>query len=136
MSLTGTCLCGAVRYEAGAEPVFSGHCHCTDCQKESGGGHMTMAAVPDAAVKITGRTSSFTKLSASGRPTERTFCPTCGSTLFSRPQSIAGLTLLRVGTLDNPSVIAPSMSMFTSRAQAWDPPNASLPMFADMPPHP
>lgn len=46
MSLKGGCLCGAVRYEASAEPVFSGHCYCVDCQKETGGGHSTVAAIP------------------------------------------------------------------------------------------
>lgn len=44
MSLTGTCLCGAVRYEASAEPVFSGNCYRIDCQKEAGSGHLTVVA--------------------------------------------------------------------------------------------
>jgi hypothetical protein len=134
MSLSGTCLCGAVRYEAGAEPLFSGHCHCADCQKETGGGHITIAAVPDAAVKVTGATTTFTKPGGSGQPTERTFCSKCGSTVFSRPRAMAGMTMLRAGTLDNPSQISPSMSIFTSRATAWDPPNTSIPGFPELPP--
>lgn len=136
MSLTGTCLCGAVRYEANADPVFSGNCYCGDCQKETGGGHATVVGVPDANVKITGPTSTFTKLADGGQPTERTFCSKCGSTLFSRPRSIAGITLLRAGTLDNPAQIAPSMSIYVSRAHAWDQPHAGLPKFPEMPPHP
>jgi hypothetical protein len=135
MSLTGACLCGAVRYVASAEPVFCGHCYCTDCQKEAGSGHTTVAAVPDATVEITGPTRTFTKIAASGQPNERTFCSQCGSTLFSRPRSIDGITLLRVGTLDDPSQIAPSMSVYVSRAHAWDEPNASIPKFPEMPPH-
>jgi len=35
---TGGCLCGALRYEAEGEPLFTGHCYCTDCQKASGSG--------------------------------------------------------------------------------------------------
>ena len=136
MSLNGSCLCGAVQYEASAEPLFSGHCYCTDCQKETGGGHLTIAAVPDATVKITGVTSTLTKLGGSGRMIERTFCSTCGSTLFSRPQAMAGMTLLRAGTLDDPSRINPRMSIYISRAQAWDPPSASIPGFPETPPRP
>ena len=34
--MTGGCKCGQVRYSANAEPAFTGVCHCTDCQKESG----------------------------------------------------------------------------------------------------
>ena len=134
--LTGACLCGAVQYEASAEPLFSSHCYCTDCQKETGGGHLTIAAVPDASVKITGATSTFTKPGGSGQPTERTFCPKCGSTIFSRPHAIAGISMLRAGTLDDPSRIAPSMSIYTSRAQPWDQPNANIPGFAELPSRP
>ena len=36
---TGGCACGAVRYEATAEPVFSNHCQCRDCRMRSGTGH-------------------------------------------------------------------------------------------------
>jgi hypothetical protein len=136
MPLTGTCLCGAVQYEASTEPLFSSHCYCADCQKETGGGHLTIAAVPDASVKISGATSTFTKLGGSGQPTERTFCPKCGSTIFSRPRAMAGVTMLRAGTLNNPSRIAPSMSIYTSRAQPWDQPSASIPGFLELPSRP
>ncbi len=136
MPLTGACLCGAVQYEASAEPLFSSHCYCTDCQKETGGGHLTIAAVPDASVKIKGATSTFCKLGGSGQPTERTFCSKCGSTVFARPRALAGITILRVGTLDDPSRITPSMSIFTSRAQSWDQPDASIPGFPELPPRP
>jgi hypothetical protein len=132
--LKGSCLCGAVQYESSAEPAFSGHCYCVDCQKETGGGHVTIAAVPDATVRITGPTSAFSKKGASGQTIERTFCSQCGSTLFSRPRAMAGMTMLRAGTLDNPSQISPRMSIYVSRAQAWDPPNANIPSFPEMPP--
>lgn len=134
MSLTGACLCGAVRYEASAEPLFSGHCYCGDCQKETGGGHLTIAAVPDATVNITGPTATFSKVGGSGQTIERTFCTKCGSTLFSRPKATAGMTLLRAGTLQNPAQITPGMSIYVSRAQAWDQPNANIPGFPELPP--
>ncbi len=36
--LNGHCLCGAVRYEAWGEPLFSGFCYCEDCRRASGAG--------------------------------------------------------------------------------------------------
>jgi len=92
--------------------------------------------VPDAAVKITGATSRFTKPGGSGQAIERIFCPKCGTTLLSRPQALAGMTLLRAGTLDDPSKIKPQMSIYTSRALAWDRPDPSIPGFPQMPPRP
>jgi len=136
MSLSGSCLCGAVRYQSSAVPVFAGHCYCLDCQKETGGGHLTIAAVPDAGFKVSGPTGTFTKQGGSGQAIERTFCSKCGSTLFSRPKAMAGMTMLRAGTLDDPSQINPSMSIYTSRAQAWDPPPANVPGHPEMPPRP
>ena len=29
----GGCLCGALRYEATAEPLYAGLCYCADCRK-------------------------------------------------------------------------------------------------------
>jgi hypothetical protein len=134
MSLKGSCLCGAVRYEASAEPVFAGHCYCSDCQKESGCGHVTIAAVLDAAVKTTGKTMTFGKPGSSGQIIERTFCSICGTTVFSRPQAMPGMTMLRAGTLDNPSQVKPAKSIYVSRAQLWDQPHSSIPAFPEMPP--
>ena len=37
-TITGGCLCGAVRYECSAELSKIIACHCTDCQKASGSG--------------------------------------------------------------------------------------------------
>jgi hypothetical protein len=91
-------------------------------------------AVPDASVTITGPTSTFTKTGTSQQPNVRTCCSKYGSTLFLRPQALAGMTLLRAGTLDDPSKITPSMSIYASRAHVWDQPNASIPSFPEMPP--
>ncbi len=50
----GGCLCGAIRYEIAAEPMFGGQCQCRDCQHETGGGHASFMAFPADAVKLTG----------------------------------------------------------------------------------
>ena len=37
LPLKGGCHCGALRYRVNAAPKDSGYCHCTDCQKTTGG---------------------------------------------------------------------------------------------------
>ncbi|MFM2288365.1 MAG: hypothetical protein RL684_1508 [Pseudomonadota bacterium] len=134
MSMTGTCLCGAVRYESSAEPVFSGHCHCVDCQKETGGGHLTIAAVPNDSVTVSGPVTTFRNNGGSGQPVERVFCSVCGTTVFARPTVFGSVTMLRAGTLDDHSKVVPGMSIFTSHARAWDPPSPAIPGFPHLPP--
>ncbi|MCB2043083.1 MAG: GFA family protein, partial [Rhodoferax sp.] len=40
-TLTGSCLCGAVRYTVYGEPQRAFHCHCSRCRKATGTGHAT-----------------------------------------------------------------------------------------------
>jgi hypothetical protein len=45
MELTGGCLCGAVRFRVTAKPFAAYYCHCTMCQKTTGGPFTTGATV-------------------------------------------------------------------------------------------
>ena len=54
-SYAGGCTCGAVRYEITAEPVRSFQCQCRDCQRDTGGGHASVAVFARAAMRITGK---------------------------------------------------------------------------------
>lgn len=33
----GTCMCGQIQFRLNAEPITLYACHCTDCQRRSGG---------------------------------------------------------------------------------------------------
>ena len=74
---TGSCLCGAVRFEITGDlrPVIA--CHCEQCRKTSG--HYvaaTSAARND--IKIDGDVTWY----VSSQTARRGFCGTCGSSLF------------------------------------------------------
>ena len=60
-TLTGGCLCGAVRYKVSADLIFSGKCYCEDCRKTSGSGHGSVYAVPEQSVAVTGKLTEFKK---------------------------------------------------------------------------
>ncbi len=122
MAFKGRCLCGAVAYESDGPAVFMGNCYCTDCQRESGTGHITAVAVPDPTFHLTGTTQDFTKPSDSGQTIRNTFCPVCGTTVVARPSGLSGLALIRAGTLDDSSMVVPQVSMYVACAPAWDVP--------------
>ncbi len=77
VSLTGSCLCGAVTYTAHGAAGAPAACHCTQCCKQSG--HVWASSyVPDGTLEIRGEVRWY----QSSEKARRGFCPTCGSALF------------------------------------------------------
>jgi hypothetical protein len=116
--ITGGCLCGRVRYVATGDPVFSGICHCRNCQRYTGSAFEAFIAMPTASVSTTGELKTFEHPGGSGRPVYRHFCPNCGSGVINVVPH-AGLTAVLAGTLDDPAVFAPTMEIWCSSAQPW-----------------
>jgi hypothetical protein len=132
-SITGGCICGAVRYECSAEPVLTGNCHCRDCQKAGGGAFAPALVVPNEALKITGQVKYYDTKADSGNTASRGFCPDCGARLFGKPGAKPQITVILAGSLDDPSWFTPAMDLYTASAQPWDHMNPDLPKFAKMP---
>ena len=130
----GGCLCGAIRYEIAAEPMFAGQCQCLDCQHESGGGHTSFLGFPTDAVSLTGTPRFYEAKADSGSMVRRGFCPTCGSPVIGASTGMPGLTTISAGSLDDPGVFAPQFVCYTLRGHAWDRVDPALPSFTKMPP--
>jgi hypothetical protein len=133
-TLTGGCLCGAVRYKVSADLIFSGKCYCDDCRKTSGSGHGSVYAVPEQSVTITGKLTEFKKAGGSGQPITRRFCPVCGSRISATATVMPGVMMITASSLDDPTKFTSQMSIFTSRAPTWDRPPSDAPSFPEMPP--
>lgn len=118
---TGGCLCGAVRYESGGEPVFSLQCHCRDCQRASGAAHVSAVRMPSAGFRITkGAPKTYVAKSDAGNDISRVFCGDCGTPLYVQVSTRPDIVGLRVTTFDDPSWFKPDANIFTKSAQPWD----------------
>ncbi|RMA42844.1 GFA family protein [Rhodophyticola porphyridii] len=98
---TGSCLCGAVRFELAEAPKTYGACHCAMCRKFSGGIEFGLEVPPDGA-SWTGEENIGVYKSSDWA--ERGFCKICGSSLFWRltaPGPMQGLLSLSAGSLDS-----------------------------------
>lgn len=132
---SGGCLCGAIRYESSAEPVFSINCHCRDCQRTTGTAYAPVLAVPKDAVKITqGEPTYYTVTADSGETVSRGFCPECGAGIFSKLSANPDIMGLKAASLDDPSWFKPAMDIYTDSAQPWDVMNPDVPKVPKMPP--
>jgi len=115
---TGACLCGQVRYRIAAEAGPSRICWCKDCQRIAANGTVNVI-FPSAAIETTGTLQRHTREAASGNQVTRSFCPECGTHLFSDSTGRPGFTVVRAGTLDEGSAVKPSANIWTSSAPAW-----------------
>ena len=134
-TMTGGCLCGAIRYEVTGEPIFSTHCHCRDCQRASGSAYIATARLPAAGFRITkGSPKRFVGKADSGNEVTRVFCGDCGSPLYSKPVARPDMIGIYVGGLDDPSGFRPDVVIFASRGQPWDHLDPALPRLPHMRP--
>jgi len=119
-SLTGGCLCGAIRYTVSAPISELRACHCTHCQKTSGTGGSVNAAIPSASFALTqGTPKRYTDTAQSGRTLYRFFCGDCGSPIYSHRQATPEMMVVRAGTLDNSAGLKISTHIWTASARPW-----------------
>ena len=132
MRLEGGCYCGNVRYVAEGDPMMQAQCHCRECQYITGGSANVFIAMPAAGHSYTkGAPKQFTR-SDIERPVTREFCPECGTHLATRPQGFPAV-IVKVGTLDDPSVFAPGLAIYTVDKQPFHQIAAGLATFERLP---
>ena len=132
---TGGCACGAIRYEAAAEPVFENHCQCRDCQKRSGTGHGSYLTFPPGAkVTITGQATDWRIAGDSGNEKIHSFCPICGTPVYLKFAAMPGLVAVHAASLDDPSRFKPVAVTYSLRGLSWDKMDPDLQAFERMPP--
>ena len=135
MPMQGGCLCGQVRYTIKADPVFVGICHCTNCQKQSGAAFSVNVGVPKDALELTGTLKTYVDHGDSGGEVLRRFCPDCGSPVITNANAIAGLHIVKAGTLDDPRGLQPARQIFCASKHDWMPVFEGIPAFEKgMPP--
>jgi hypothetical protein len=134
LPITGGCVCGAVRYAIDAEPLGARTCWCRYCQRIATGSASVNAIFAVDAVTITGPLRYFARIADSGNHMKSGFCPECGTQLTSASDERSHLLILRVGTLDDPSRIAPQATIWADSAPHWAPIDPALPPHALQPP--
>ena len=119
MEITGGCLCGSVRYRVTAEPIITRTCWCRLCQYIGAGSATVNACFLTTAVTIEGELRDYRSVADSGNVMHRRFCPHCGTHLFSEAEARPHLIFIRVGTLDDPEIVRPAVTIWTSEAPTW-----------------
>jgi hypothetical protein len=119
MTLTGGCRCGALRYRIEAEPLFARHCWCRDCQYVGAGSGTVNVFFPSESLKVEGTLTDYQSHADSGTLMHRQFCPSCGTPVFTQADTRRHHIGVRAGTLDDPDLGKPQITIWTSSAPSW-----------------
>ncbi len=116
--LTGSCLCGAVRYETRGESFLVNHCHCRSCRKNNGAAVVTLAGFKASQVTFSG---AQRKIYNSSPGVGRAFCGNCGTPLTWEGEggSLGAIVELHISTFDKPERLVPSAHAFYPERIAW-----------------
>ena len=117
----GGCGCKYIRYRLESTPLFVNCCHCRWCQRETGSAFAINAMYEaDRVTNLAGEPELIKTPSESGSGQKIARCPRCHVAVWSHYAGSGPVTkFVRVGTLDNPDLLAPDVHIFTASKQPW-----------------
>ncbi len=120
-NILGRCDCDQIQYTVKQSPLYVHCCHCSWCQRESGAAFAINALIESSAIELThGEPALINTPSESGGGQLMARCPNCQVALWSHYPSFGKLmSFIKVGTLDNPSLMPPDIQIFTQSKQQW-----------------
>ena len=117
-TMTGGCMCGAVRYETTGESFGVSHCHCHSCRKHNGAAVVTLAGFKADQVTFSG---AERKVYESSPGVGRAFCGNCGTPLTWEGDGgeMGPILELHISTFDDPNVLVPTVHAFYPERITW-----------------
>ena len=134
MTISGGCLCRAVRYTVTSQPLATRICWCRDCQYLAAGGATVNLVFATTALSLSGPLRDYASSADSGNRMHRQFCEHCGTPVTSLSEARPHLTILRAGTLDDPELARPALTIWTDSAPSWACIDTALPSTPQQPP--
>lgn len=128
-AITGSCLCGSIKFEV--KPPFAAfrYCHCSRCRKASGSAHAANAFVPEQQFKWLAGESLIARYDLTGAKRFAVwFCSQCGTRVPHKIKSTENM-LVPAGTLDGDPGSRPENSIFWKSKAAWYVSPQELPQF-------
>lgn len=121
--ITGSCLCGAIKFNITNVGARIAHCHCNMCQKFHGAAFSTFAEVDKQDFNLTKGEGFISEYIAENK-TVRSFCSNCGASLFfesqyNRQDHSIEVALAAFDHVDVAHQIKPDAHIFTESKAQW-----------------
>jgi hypothetical protein len=116
--VTGSCLCGGVRFEVTLPFLRASHCHCSRCRKHSGAFGLTQGRTPREGFRLL-QGDELVRVYRPDGGMAKAFCSVCGSSLFGGTWPDGPEVSIRLGALDDDPGIRPQYHSHTASAAPW-----------------
>ncbi len=115
--ISGSCLCGKVKFEISGEPDSLSYCHCSRCRKAAGIFSAVLIGKADD-LQVTEGQEKIAKFRAGpDAKFERCFCKECGTSLGD--MAAGDIYVIAASALDNDPGIRPSLHIHTASKPDW-----------------
>jgi hypothetical protein len=116
----GNCLCGQVTFQLTAEPLTYYACHCTDCQRRTGGAMRLAMWVSRSSLQVLSGEPALLEFEIRpGRQRRAKACAKCDTRLWAEPADRPSLAVLLPGVLQNVSHFEPVAHLWVKSALPW-----------------
>jgi hypothetical protein len=129
---SGSCLCGAVRFEVEGDFEHFYLCHCEYCRKDTGSAHAANLFSSAATLRWLSGEENVRQFNLPSTRHWNAFCVTCGSTL-PHLQMNGALLKVPAGSLDSGVLMRPDAHIFVSSKASWDEALEKIPTVAKLP---
>ena len=116
---SGSCLCGAVRFEVAGDFEHFYLCHCEYCRKDTGSAHAANLFSSAATLRWLSGEESVRQFNLPSTRHWNSFCIICGSAL-PHIQMNGALLKVPAGSLDSAVLARPDAHIFFSSRASWD----------------
>jgi len=114
------CCCGQSSIKIQGRPLINAVCHCADCKKRTGSAFgISVYVKEDQVIEVSRNTQTYTLETETGVIQHRSFCKSCGTTLYWQASSFPGLRGIAGGCFADAGVKEPEYSFSNENACSW-----------------
>ena len=124
----GSCLCGAVHFEATLPSRFCAHCHCSNCRRAHGAAFVTWVGFRNEQLQLVAGRNRMVDYRTETDAT-RSFCSCCGTTLFYRGPRWSGEIHVARANIDGEIDRHPSSHVYVDHRASWWSVSDDLPQY-------
>jgi len=135
LMISGSCLCGGVKFHIKGALNGIQICHCQQCRKAQGGAFAANIPVDAENFAILTGSELLSEFESTTRPGKyRVFCRQCGSPIISRIDSVPDVVRVRAGAIDKPLSNEVTHHQFVANKVHWFEESADAPVYDEFPP--